>query len=118
MTSGCRGTPCFRRYDRGAGFETGDFVKEKLGGGGYRGMTRAHHFSSEVRFRSLRHVLLSPKPDLDKNKPSLSRMKKSHGLGIENMIIKQKCNISDHFGLRSPVLQKTFQAKSASLRLS
>ena len=29
----CRGTPYCRRYDReGVGFETGDFVKEKLGG--------------------------------------------------------------------------------------
>ena len=33
MTSGCRGTPCFRRYGRElAGFETADFVEEKLGG--------------------------------------------------------------------------------------
>ena len=33
MTSGCRGTPHFGRYDRpGAAFETGDFVEEKLGG--------------------------------------------------------------------------------------
>ena len=39
MTSGCRGAPYFRRYDRELSFETGDFVEEKLGGGGYRRMT-------------------------------------------------------------------------------
>ena len=33
MTSGCRGTPYCRRYVRpGAGFETGDFIEEMLGG--------------------------------------------------------------------------------------
>ena len=33
MTSGWQGAPCFRRYGReGAGFKTGDTVKEKSGG--------------------------------------------------------------------------------------
>ena len=33
MASGCRGTPHFRRYEWGAGFETDDLVKEKGVGG-------------------------------------------------------------------------------------
>ena len=33
MTSGWQGTPYFRSYGReGAGFKTGDFVEEELGG--------------------------------------------------------------------------------------
>ena len=32
MTSGCRGTPYFREIRPEAGFETGDFVREKVGG--------------------------------------------------------------------------------------
>ena len=33
-TSGCRGTPYFQEIRPGAGFETADLVKEKLGGAG------------------------------------------------------------------------------------
>ena len=33
MTSGWQGAPHLRGYGRRAGFETGDFVEEKLGGG-------------------------------------------------------------------------------------
>ena len=60
----------------------------------------------------LKHVLLDPKTNLEKNKPALSWMNTSHGLGPQQESReKKKWRNSDDFGLRSPVIQETFSPK-------
>ena len=82
-------------------------------------------FSEELsRFRRLRHVLLNPKSDLDENTTATSRSivyipdEESQGLGRRRESRKNDLLyiyfFSDGFGLRSPVIQKSFQTKSAT----
>ena len=42
----------FQKIRLWAGFKTGDFVQEKLGGGGYRGMTRRKEMNAWVGVHS------------------------------------------------------------------
>ena len=51
MTSGWQGTPVFQEVPPGAGFKTGDFVKETFGGG-YRSKT-LHWFYSLLRLKNV-----------------------------------------------------------------
>ena len=57
--------------------------------------------------------LLNPKTDYKNNKTTLIPDEKSHIAWVhkENHPAKQKWPISDDLGLRSPVIQKTFQEK-------
>ena len=80
---------------------------------GTRATIEVHHFFSNTtpHFGSLR--------PLSQNLTWVNRMKKSHGPGTQRRIMQKKNGLlfiffPDDFGLRSPVIQNTFQTKTAT----
>ena len=72
-------------------------------------------FSKVPHFGSLRHA--PPKSDSEKKQNCSSyrmSMEKSHGLGTRREARKTNGRHSDDFGIRGPVIQKTFQTKTAT----